>query len=108
VESVRQGRRGKLAWGECARRVAEAYGHPNYSQAPQNAAYIAMGWLYGETPEDRLARTLSLGGSPQITRIAADHGLGSGGAPGHPGGDSRPAGGVGGGRGGANHAPSRC
>ena len=67
VESVRQGRRGKLAWGECARRVAEAYGHPNYSQAPQNAAYIAMGWLYGETPEDRLARTVSLGGSPQIT-----------------------------------------
>ncbi len=59
VESVRQGRPGQVGVGECARRVAEAYGHPNYSQAPQNAAYIAMGWLCGETPEDRLARTVS-------------------------------------------------
>lgn len=70
VESVRQARRSKVGWIECRRRVLDQFGHPNYSQAPQNAALMVLAWLYGDGPEDTLAHALGVGGSPPVVGSA--------------------------------------
>ncbi len=47
VRLVRESFARGLSWEENRRALLEAFGHPNFTDAPQNLAIIVLGWLYG-------------------------------------------------------------
>lgn len=48
-------------WKEARELVLEHHGSDNFTDAPQNIAFTILGWLYGESFEDALLKTVNCG-----------------------------------------------
>ncbi len=57
LELFRQG----VSYREARERILEHHGRPNFTDAPQNIAFEAVGLLYGENFEDAILKTVNLG-----------------------------------------------
>ncbi len=50
-----------VPWGEARERILRRFGHSHPCHAPQNLAFIILGWLYGESFGDRLCKAVNCG-----------------------------------------------
>ena len=50
-----------LDWLQCRERIVEKYGHYDMTDAPQNHAFIVLGWLYGGDFGDKICKAVNCG-----------------------------------------------
>lgn len=50
-----------IDWLTCRKRILEHFGHYDMTNAPQNLAFITMGWLYGRDYGDMLCKAVNCG-----------------------------------------------
>lgn len=61
VRLTRELHREGLDWIAARERLLEAYGHDNFTDAPQNIAFTVLGWLWGEDAGDGICKAVNCG-----------------------------------------------